>query len=182
MIYFIKALNSGLIKIGYTKNVGERVASLRSNSPEELHILKITEGDIEDEKRIHNKFKHFNERNEWFRPEKSLLDFIESSKEISYVERPRRMSRSKRKVIYFIQSNSNMINIGRAVDIRRIIYFIRKGSSDPDEKFTLIGEAEGSEADLLGIREIFKDLHSHRDWYRSNDSLIQFIKHFCSKK
>ena len=85
-------------------------------------------------------------------------------------------------MIYFIESSKSMVYIVRNSRIKKTLWELRKAASDPDEKFTLIGEAEGSEADLLGIREIFKDLHSHRDWYRSNDSLIQFIKHFCSKK
>jgi len=85
-------------------------------------------------------------------------------------------------VIYFIRSNNDMINIGRSSRTRRILWELRRYSSDRDEKFDLIGEIEGSEADLMEIRELFRDLHSHKDWYWSDERLIQFIDRFCSKK
>lgn len=85
-------------------------------------------------------------------------------------------------MIYFIQSNNDLINIGRSSRTRRILWELRRYSSDRNEKFDLIGETEGSEADLSEIRRIFGNLHSHKDWYWSDDSLIQFIERFCSKK
>jgi len=85
-------------------------------------------------------------------------------------------------MIYFIRSNNNMINIDRSSRTRRILYTLRKYSSDRDEKFDLIGEIEGSEADLAEIRGLFEDLHSHKGWYWSDERLTQFIDRFCSKK
>lgn len=85
-------------------------------------------------------------------------------------------------MIYFIRSNNDLINIGRSSRTRRILWELRRYSSDRNEKFDLIGETEGSEADLAEIHRIFGDLHSHKDWYWLNDSLIQFIDRFCSKE
>jgi len=85
-------------------------------------------------------------------------------------------------MIYFILSSKNMINISKRDRPEKALWELRKHSSDPDEKFDLVGKIEGSTAELAEIREIFSDLHSHNDWYRSNENLTCFIKRICSKK
>lgn len=93
MIYFIQASKSKLIKIGCTSNVRQRVWDLRRSFPEDINILKITKGSFKDETEIHKKFKSLNEYNEWFHPDKDLLDFIEKLEGIPYDDSPSKIIR-----------------------------------------------------------------------------------------
>lgn len=77
MIYFITDIT--YIKIGYTKNnVQKRLKQLQTSNAKKLYLLGWMEGTMEDEKRLHTIFgKHKVRYNgEWFRPDKSLIDFI----------------------------------------------------------------------------------------------------------
>lgn len=76
-VYFIQGTLTRLIKIGYTTNVEKRVKSLEHS--EELEILHVIPNVTrKKEKELHEKFKHLRKRNEWFKPEKDLLDYIKS--------------------------------------------------------------------------------------------------------
>ena len=76
MIYFIQN-GTGPVKIGYTKNdVNQRLASLQSASPYQLHLLGTMDGSIADERRLHRKFALLHTSGEWFRADQMLLDYI----------------------------------------------------------------------------------------------------------
>lgn len=76
MIYFIQAEKTGLIKIGYSNNPKERCFILKSSNADNLCILKIIEGNRRGESELHKKFRKFKHHNEWYYPNKEILNFI----------------------------------------------------------------------------------------------------------
>ena len=79
-IYFIQDGNQ-LIKIGYTDNFKQRFIDLQRRAHQlgtSLNVLKVIEGNTEEEKRLHYRFRLLNVRDEWFRPGDELLEFIDS--------------------------------------------------------------------------------------------------------
>ena len=56
MIYFIADKNNQYIKIGYTKNLKNRINNLQTSNPLELYTYKTIIGNREDEKSLHTKF------------------------------------------------------------------------------------------------------------------------------
>lgn len=80
-IYVIE--HAHLVKIGFTTNVNQRMASFRAMSPVRLKIVGCMPGTIRDEKNLHREFAHYREVGEWFRlPEeakKRLLSMLTTS-------------------------------------------------------------------------------------------------------
>jgi T5orf172 domain len=73
--YFIRGVQTGLIKIGKTsQSVAHRLENLQSGSPDYLLIMKFVNEDREDE--YHKQFAHLRQHGEWFTPELELLEFI----------------------------------------------------------------------------------------------------------
>jgi len=68
MIYFIQAVGTPYVKIGYAKrdNVKNRIATLQTGSPHRLELLGTMPGGLQEEYQIHesNKARHY--RGEWF--------------------------------------------------------------------------------------------------------------------
>lgn len=54
----------------------ERLRGLQTGSAEELHILRVIDGDWALERAIHKKFKHDNVHGEWFKPTRKILKFM----------------------------------------------------------------------------------------------------------
>jgi len=81
MIYFIQEKEEPYrIKIGYSKDATKRIAVLSATLPQQVEIIKIIPGDIEDEKWFHDLLKQFrvSGKREWYHPDPDLLDFIET--------------------------------------------------------------------------------------------------------
>lgn len=77
MIYFIKS-ESGHLKIGFSKDKAElRLSNLQIGCPFKLRLLAMLNGDREQERLIHNKFKHLKVNGEWFIYKKEILNFIQ---------------------------------------------------------------------------------------------------------
>jgi len=72
--YFIQGRTTGLIKIGKTENLNERLATLQVGSPDVLHIAKTLSGNVE--KTYHKRFAHLRQHGEWFSPAPELIEFI----------------------------------------------------------------------------------------------------------
>lgn len=74
-IYFIES-ETGLTKIGYTKNVSLREKALQSASPVPLTVRysKYVKDAVEVEKTIHNMFEKDRVRNEWFSLSDNQID------------------------------------------------------------------------------------------------------------
>lgn len=81
-VYLIKAEN-GLIKIGRTIDLKDRLMELQTGSATELSLELFLETELEKEleKKLHERFKEKRVRGEWFKLSKSDLKWIKSLKE-----------------------------------------------------------------------------------------------------
>lgn len=76
-IYFIKPVGAvGQIKIGCSKFVGDRLASLAMWSPIPLEVIYQEEGGFDVERNIHCCFADLHSHHEWFHPGERLLKAI----------------------------------------------------------------------------------------------------------
>ena len=66
MVYFILNKANGLVKIGCSKDPKERIKSLMWEYKTPLDLHKVIEGSFRTEKYLHNKYKSFRVRGEWF--------------------------------------------------------------------------------------------------------------------
>jgi hypothetical protein len=79
MIYFIQRDVGGLIKIGATSCLTDRLKSLFSPPEPDIKVLGICEGSFADERELHRRFSYLRVSGEWFSPEPSLLEFIRTN-------------------------------------------------------------------------------------------------------
>jgi hypothetical protein len=63
-VYFIKSEDK--VKIGYSKNVKQRLVTLQTNSPNKLDVLFVVRGTLRTEKYLQNCFKNYHILNEWY--------------------------------------------------------------------------------------------------------------------
>ena len=73
MIYFLEATN-GLVKIGYSGNVSQRVKDISFMSPLPLRLIATLPGDKRQEKLIHSFFRR--SHGEWFYPDPRLQRYL----------------------------------------------------------------------------------------------------------
>lgn len=69
-VYFAQRRQHGLIKIGYSRNVANRLQQMGAK------MLGVVPGDRVTEKELHKRFDHLRARGEWFRPGDDLLTYI----------------------------------------------------------------------------------------------------------
>jgi hypothetical protein len=74
-IYFLEGAE-GLIKIGFSRDVKQRQATLQVGSASVHKLLGTLVGSNRMERELHHRFRRLRVRGEWHRPEKPLLDFI----------------------------------------------------------------------------------------------------------
>lgn len=84
MIYIIKAQETNLVKIGFTKfkDINKRIDNLSTGCPFIIDILLFIEGTLEDERLLHNRFKHLHYNKEWFKYEDELKNYVENSQHL----------------------------------------------------------------------------------------------------
>lgn len=82
-VYFIRAGESGPVKIGSADDVAHRIAELQAGNPEPLILLRQIDGGRQTEHFTHRHFKHLRIRGEWFVFDESMLTFV-----AEFVERP----------------------------------------------------------------------------------------------
>lgn len=76
-IYFIRAGDSGNIKIGYTAGSAERrMKQLQTGNIFDLELLGTIPGEMQDEKSMHQELKEYALRGEWFRSATELMAVI----------------------------------------------------------------------------------------------------------
>lgn len=75
MIYVIQAEN-GMIKIGCSKHPFTRIESIQFNSPLQLRLIAVLDGDGSDEQALHKRFDHSRRHNEWFAPDREVVKFV----------------------------------------------------------------------------------------------------------
>lgn len=73
-IYFIATQDRQAIKIGYSGNVADRLATLQTGSPIPLVLVATMPGTQTQEQRLHAQFDRIN--GEWFRPTSKLIRYI----------------------------------------------------------------------------------------------------------
>lgn len=76
-VYFVQAVNGGLIKIGIAQDPQQRLAAMQAGCPIQLRIIALI-GDSNwfDEQRLHRLFEADRRHGEWFEPSARLLDYI----------------------------------------------------------------------------------------------------------
>ena len=78
MIYFIQPEGESTVKIGYTKNIKNRIAELQTSNARELKVLLLLPGRLEEEEKYHVMFSDDKVRGEWFYLSTEIKDFIKS--------------------------------------------------------------------------------------------------------
>lgn len=73
--YFV--LVGDLCKIGTSQNVSRRLAQIEAASPYSVRLLAV-HADPHLEKQLHKQFAHLREKNEWFRYEADLRDYVDA--------------------------------------------------------------------------------------------------------
>lgn len=66
-VYFIEAVGLGLVKIGYTADLTERLRKLAPGCPAPLRLLGTVPGGLEIERHYHERLAACRTRGEWFR-------------------------------------------------------------------------------------------------------------------
>jgi len=69
-LYVIRAVKTGLVKVGISDSFDARLSKLRREGPDELEVLKVFHGEREYieglEKEIHAELKAYHSHGEWF--------------------------------------------------------------------------------------------------------------------
>lgn len=81
-VYYVRSRVSGLVKIGYAADARKRFHKIQSDSPEELILAAIEDGDEAIERERHLQFAALRVRGEWFH------DFGDLSRHIDSLPRP----------------------------------------------------------------------------------------------
>jgi hypothetical protein len=76
-IYIMIDHNTGYYKIGHSKNVIRRERTLQSEKPT-IELLYTFEGDVKDERDLHENYKDLRVRGEWFALEDYMVEDIKS--------------------------------------------------------------------------------------------------------
>jgi predicted DNA-binding transcriptional regulator AlpA len=77
-VYFLDG--GDLIKIGFSKNIKQRLKEIRTYSPIKLKVLCMIRGGKLREATIHAMFAHLRAHGEWFRATPELLAYISTLK------------------------------------------------------------------------------------------------------
>jgi len=77
-VYFIRATQSGHIKIGRSVDVQTRMRALWRESGQTLELLATIPGGPYEERVLHHIFRDDRLYGEWFRPSPRLLSFVDT--------------------------------------------------------------------------------------------------------
>lgn len=77
-IYVIANLEFKICKIGFSNNIHNRLTQIQTGCPFPLEIYKVFKGNMKQERRIHQKYKHFRMKGEWFKFDGILKDNIDA--------------------------------------------------------------------------------------------------------
>lgn len=77
-VYFADIMNRGLIKIGYSGNVENRMDRLAYNFNSNVRLMKTIPGNIIVEGCVHKRFEYLSEGDELFWPALELLDYMDA--------------------------------------------------------------------------------------------------------
>lgn len=71
VVYFIAA--NGMVKIGFTQNIDERMKAIQATSPTQIELIGTLPGSLRLEREIHERFKHARAHGEWFQATPEIL-------------------------------------------------------------------------------------------------------------
>ena len=89
-VYFIRAGETGPVKIGWTKDVEDRRKILQTSQPELLQVIRVVDGTRSLERWLHDRFAALRLVGEWFRFDADMLAITLSDLEVPPAKRPRR--------------------------------------------------------------------------------------------
>lgn len=95
MIYFLAAPTAGMVKIGYSYSMWERVEVIQAMSPVRLNLIGAMPGDRTTEAALHLRFAHLRSHGEWFRLDDDLDGFISLQSMIHFWNSASRQSRAR---------------------------------------------------------------------------------------
>jgi transcription elongation factor Elf1 len=72
-VYFIRSPANGLVKIGFSANPKERIDSLQTAHGTKLELLALRKGSLGDERALHQRFRPYRVKGEWFEAVDELL-------------------------------------------------------------------------------------------------------------
>ncbi len=75
-VYFVRAGNAHTVKIGYARDADVRLRQLQTASPTRLRFLLRLPGDWILEQQLHDQFREYRVRGEWFRLSDEIKAFI----------------------------------------------------------------------------------------------------------
>ena len=72
-VYFMKHGRSNIYKIGFTRNINQRVKGIQMHNPVKISVVYSINADCSYEKFLHRTYDKYRVRGEWFRLDKELL-------------------------------------------------------------------------------------------------------------
>ena len=79
-VYYLKCIKTGLIKIGFSKNIKTRKTQIQSKYGEKLILIHNHLGDRDVEQMVHSIFENYKYDGEWFDGNGKIEKFIEEIK------------------------------------------------------------------------------------------------------
>jgi hypothetical protein len=76
-VYVIRRPDSAEVKIGISADPVERLRQLQSSHSDKLELVASFAGKAVDERRLHERFKEYRKRGEWFRESSEISRWIE---------------------------------------------------------------------------------------------------------
>jgi hypothetical protein len=83
VVYFVKNGERDRVKIGFSVRHSVRLSTLQGASPDALTLLGVIPGTMQLERKLHQRFKAYRVKGEWFRVEGELANFLKTLPKIS---------------------------------------------------------------------------------------------------
>lgn len=148
MIYLIACQKTNTCKIGYSKSPENRLIQLQTGNPFPLEIIAVKEGNIEDEKLLHETFSHIKHQGEWFEYTDEIRNYfliddlvtLESSEYIVIDS----------KALLYIQKHLDKVDLARVLEMCNMVdgscynVLINRKTKELHSKSSLMTELEYS--------------------------------------
>jgi hypothetical protein len=79
VIYFIRNVTTGHIKVGFTDDPQKSLRELQAGSSDKFELMKTIEGDEAAEAALHEEFAAVEVDGKWFKPAVHLIEYIARS-------------------------------------------------------------------------------------------------------
>ena len=85
-VYFLQSETNNQIKIGYTRDIHQRIMQLQVNKKDKLRFLLMVPGNYGYEARLHQFFKRHNVDGEWYKPDPEIFNYMDKLRELDKAE------------------------------------------------------------------------------------------------